>query len=137
MTKLQPRSKLLVVGLVLIFAVNQVFAQRSVTGTITDAATGEPLIGATIILEGTSVGAVTDFQGKYEINVPGAEAVVPGAAVVVPSATVVVPAVPIVGVVTGGVIIATHSPQHSPGISTSSSHSRHGAHLVTLFSICV
>lgn len=40
-------------------------------GKITDAATGEPLIGANVFIEGTSQGAATDFNGNYVIlNVP-------------------------------------------------------------------
>ncbi len=36
-----------------------------VTGTITDQATGEPLIGVNILLVGTHLGSVTDASGKY------------------------------------------------------------------------
>ncbi len=43
----------------------------SITGYITDKETGEPLIGANVILEGTSFGSATDVNGKYYIaNVP-------------------------------------------------------------------
>jgi len=44
-----------------------------ITGRVTDAAKGEPLYGANIILEGTNLGAVSDFNGDfYIINVtPG------------------------------------------------------------------
>ena len=43
----------------------------AVTGYITDKETGEPLIGANIILEGTSFGSATDANGKFYIaNVP-------------------------------------------------------------------
>ena len=37
------------------------------TGTVTDAATGDPLIGATVRIEGTSLGAATDLLGEYRI----------------------------------------------------------------------
>ena len=40
----------------------------TVTGTVTDA-TGEPLIGASVIAKGTSVGAATDFDGNYSLSV--------------------------------------------------------------------
>lgn len=46
------------------------FAQRTVTGTITDAASGEPLIGANILVVGSTTGTVTDFDGNYELQVP-------------------------------------------------------------------
>lgn len=44
-----------------------------ITGRVTDAIKGEPLYGANVILEGTSLGAVSDFNGDfYIINVsPG------------------------------------------------------------------
>lgn len=40
----------------------------SIRGTIIDGATGEPLIGATVRLEGTSLGALTDLDGNFVIN---------------------------------------------------------------------
>lgn len=42
---------------------------RPVTGTVLDE-TGEPIIGATVMVEGTSTGAVTDIDGKFSISVP-------------------------------------------------------------------
>ena len=45
-------------------------AQRTISGTITDAGSGETLIGANILVVGTSTGTVTDFDGKYSLNVP-------------------------------------------------------------------
>ena len=46
------------------------FAQNSVSGTVTEAATGEPVIGAGVMVQGTTVGTVTDLDGKYQLNVP-------------------------------------------------------------------
>lgn len=37
------------------------------TGTVTDAATGLPIPGATVLLEGTTLGMATDVDGKYLI----------------------------------------------------------------------
>jgi len=45
-------------------------AQRTITGTITDASTGEGLIGANVLVVGTSVGAATDIDGSYSVDVP-------------------------------------------------------------------
>ena len=42
---------------------------KTVTGTIVDE-TGEPVIGATVRVEGTQIAAVTDFDGNYSIEVP-------------------------------------------------------------------
>jgi hypothetical protein len=40
----------------------------SLAGTITDTKTGESLIGVTVLLEGTTLGAVTDLDGFYLIK---------------------------------------------------------------------
>ena len=44
-------------------------AQRTITGMITDDK-GEALIGATILVEGTTTGTVTDLDGKFSLQVP-------------------------------------------------------------------
>ena len=42
-----------------------------ISGRVTDAGTGEPLIGANVIVQGTSMGSVTDASGDfYIISVP-------------------------------------------------------------------
>ncbi len=43
--------------------------QARITGTVTDAVTGEPLIGANIGLQGTNIGSITDIDGQYGIDV--------------------------------------------------------------------
>ncbi len=43
-----------------------VFAQALVTGTVTDAKTGETLIGVTILIKGTTQGTTTDIDGKFK-----------------------------------------------------------------------
>ncbi len=45
-------------------------AQRTISGTVTDANNGDPLIGANILVVGTSSGAVTDLDGKYSLTLP-------------------------------------------------------------------
>ncbi|MEX2462687.1 MAG: TonB-dependent receptor [Balneolaceae bacterium] len=42
-------------------------AQHQVTGTITDEATGDPLQGVNIVIEGTLIGTSSDRDGQYEI----------------------------------------------------------------------
>lgn len=44
-------------------------ASGSISGKVTDSSTGEPLIGVNVILEGTSLGAATNLDGKYLIPV--------------------------------------------------------------------
>ena len=49
-------------------------AQAQIRGTVVEASTGEPIIGASIIQVGTTTGVITDFDGNFELNVPeGAE----------------------------------------------------------------
>lgn len=45
------------------------WAQTKVTGTVFDE-NGEGAIGANILVEGTTVGTVTDFDGQFELTVP-------------------------------------------------------------------
>ena len=48
------------------------FAQSTITGQVKDA-TGEPIIGASVLINGTSNGTVTDLDGNFSVNVqPGA-----------------------------------------------------------------
>ena len=48
------------------------FAQSTITGHVKDAA-GEPVIGASVLINGTSNGTVTDLDGNFTVNVqPGA-----------------------------------------------------------------
>ncbi len=42
---------------------------RIITGTVTDDM-GDPLIGVTVVVKGTTIGAITDINGNYEIDVP-------------------------------------------------------------------
>ena len=42
--------------------------QNTISGIVTDAESGLPLPGATVILVGTTTGAVTDGDGNYSIN---------------------------------------------------------------------
>lgn len=41
-----------------------------VTGTVTSAEDGSALPGVSVVVQGTTIGAVTDFEGKYSITVP-------------------------------------------------------------------
>lgn len=51
----------------LLLMTNSLFAQeKTVTGTVTDSA-NEPLIGASVVIQGTANGTITDIDGKYSI----------------------------------------------------------------------
>ncbi len=45
-------------------------AQTKVTGTVTSQDDGQPVIGATVLVVGTQVGAVTDANGRFSLTVP-------------------------------------------------------------------
>jgi len=57
----------------LLFLLNALFAQNvgKISGVVTDAETGKPLIGCNVVLSGTYLGAAVDQDGNYFIlNVP-------------------------------------------------------------------
>ncbi|MVT06639.1 TonB-dependent receptor [Chitinophaga tropicalis] len=68
-------SSVLLLVCLLLSSVLSVFSADNngkITGKVTDQKTGEALIGVTVIIQGTSTGAVTDVEGRYTINVaPG------------------------------------------------------------------
>ncbi len=63
------KISLLILGLLVTFGVAKA---QTITGVVTDN-TGEPLIGVAVILDGTTIGASTNFDGEYEIDVPDAK----------------------------------------------------------------
>ena len=57
--------------LMLLSAASTAFAQSvTVNGTVTDAATGDPMSYASVVLKGTRTGVMTDLDGAYSITVP-------------------------------------------------------------------
>lgn len=56
------------VSMLLMLAIPAIgFAQKAISGKVTDDS-GEPLIGVSVIVKGTSTGVSTDFDGNYAIN---------------------------------------------------------------------
>lgn len=47
---------------------NFAFSQRTITGTITDGENNEPLVGASVVVTGTTKGTLTDVDGKYTLS---------------------------------------------------------------------
>ena len=43
--------------------------QKTIKGTVVDA-TGQPIIGANVSVKGTTIGIITDIDGKYTLQVP-------------------------------------------------------------------
>lgn len=58
-----------------LFAILMLFGQltmaqaKKITGTVTDQLSGEALPGVTVVIEGTTEGTITDFDGNYSISV--------------------------------------------------------------------
>ena len=61
--------KTLCLGLMLMFSASALAQNETVTGTVLDEL-GEPVIGATVTVEGTKNATVTDLDGNYKISVP-------------------------------------------------------------------
>jgi TonB-linked SusC/RagA family outer membrane protein len=60
--------KLLLTSLISCIIVISAFGQqKTITGMVTDLTDGLPVIGATVLVQGTSVGTATDMNGKYSI----------------------------------------------------------------------
>jgi len=61
-----------IIGLLsmIFFISSHSFGQVTLRGTLTDAATGETLIGASVSVEGTSIGTITDYDGRFELDYP-------------------------------------------------------------------
>ena len=49
---------------------------QSVSGTVTDEVTGDPLIGATVLIKGTTSGALTDNDGNYTVDASAGDVLV-------------------------------------------------------------
>ncbi|MEP3838365.1 MAG: SusC/RagA family TonB-linked outer membrane protein [Algibacter sp.] len=55
--------------LCLLFFVPIAIYSQQITGTVTDGVTNMPLVGANVIVKGTTTGTITDFDGKFSIKV--------------------------------------------------------------------
>jgi TonB-linked SusC/RagA family outer membrane protein len=60
----------LMIALLFLMSFGQVSAQKTVKGTVTDASDGSTLPGVTLVVKGTTVGTITDFDGNYTLIVP-------------------------------------------------------------------
>ena len=71
--KLNPRIWMMLLLLCALWSMFPALAQqtktRTITGMVTDEAK-EPLIGASVVVKGTTVGTITDFDGNFVLSVP-------------------------------------------------------------------
>ncbi|MFY0608036.1 MAG: SusC/RagA family TonB-linked outer membrane protein [Cyclobacteriaceae bacterium] len=58
--------------LMFLLVMAQAFAQRTVTGKVTDES-GEPLPGVNVVIKGTTTGTTTDLDGNYRLSVADGE----------------------------------------------------------------
>ncbi|RUA29799.1 MAG: TonB-dependent receptor [Bacteroidetes bacterium] len=63
-------KKILLTCFMLVFVLHAWAQDRTVSGTVTDAETGEALPGVNVLLKGTGTGITTDLDGNYKISVP-------------------------------------------------------------------
>ncbi len=63
------------ISLILLLLPLSSFAQVKVSGTVTDSSTKESMIGAGVLVKGTTNGVITDIDGHYEITVPSDDVV--------------------------------------------------------------
>ncbi|WP_192350980.1 TonB-dependent receptor [Algoriphagus sp. Y33] len=50
-------------------AVEKIFEERTISGVVVSASDGEPIIGASILVKGTTTGVITDMDGKFTLTV--------------------------------------------------------------------
>lgn len=67
--KLKMRAFVAVLAM-FVFGMTANAQQISVSGTVKDAKTGEPILGASILEKGTSKGVITNYDGTFIISVP-------------------------------------------------------------------
>lgn len=64
------KKRMLLILSCLFLSIGFMVAQTTrINGTVTDS-NGEPVISASVVVKGTTVGTVTDLDGKFSINVP-------------------------------------------------------------------
>ncbi|MGQ9620682.1 MAG: SusC/RagA family TonB-linked outer membrane protein, partial [Bacteroidales bacterium] len=66
---LLPLGRIILVGIFLLFQLGALAQQRTISGTVRDN-NNVPLAGVTVLLKGTTVGTITDANGRFTLNVP-------------------------------------------------------------------
>ncbi|MDR2810218.1 MAG: SusC/RagA family TonB-linked outer membrane protein [Tannerellaceae bacterium] len=69
------KKKLINILLCFMICTGMAVAQnKRVTGTVVSDDDGEPIIGASVIVKGTSIGSITNLDGQFELNAPASAA---------------------------------------------------------------
>lgn len=66
--KIEVNFKSLVLLVVFTALSSFAFAQRTISGMVTDGENNEPLVGASVVVTGTTKGTLTDVDGKYTLS---------------------------------------------------------------------
>ena len=64
------RKFTILLALMFFMGLQVAFAQRTITGKVISAEDSTSIPGATVLVKGTTVGAITDADGNYLLNVP-------------------------------------------------------------------
>ena len=57
------------ITVLLLMMISSIALCQTISGTLRDKTTNEPLIGATVVIKGTSVGTTTDLDGRFTLTV--------------------------------------------------------------------
>lgn len=68
--------KLTMLLVCLFLSIGMAFAQKKVTGTVISQDDGLPVIGATVMVQGTKTGTTTDMDGHFSLSVPSGKKLV-------------------------------------------------------------
>lgn len=71
---MEKRIALFLFGLIL--SIGAAFGQTKITGTVVSQDDGEAVIGASVMVQGTTIGTVTDIDGKFSLDVPAGKKLV-------------------------------------------------------------
>lgn len=63
-------KKLTMILACLFLSIGMAFAQTKVTGTVLSQDDGQPVIGASVLVQGTKTGTTTNIDGQFTLNVP-------------------------------------------------------------------
>ncbi|MDH5609448.1 MAG: TonB-dependent receptor, partial [Cyclobacteriaceae bacterium] len=63
------KKLLLIIIAIVQFSSVALSQQKTINGSVTDASTGEAIVGANVVLKGTTTGVVTDLNGKFSMQV--------------------------------------------------------------------
>ncbi|MEM9833384.1 MAG: TonB-dependent receptor, partial [Bacteroidota bacterium] len=58
------------IWLLCLFSAYSLHAQNTISGTVTDGENNETLPGVNVLVKGTTIGTITDVEGKYSLSVP-------------------------------------------------------------------